>query len=257
MKIKAFGVSNWDDEASFFKQLPTFEEWSSRLYHYVPDIHDRVCITPGSYSPITEKISKELDRLKIDVIQIPFFRHTTYSKQNNFFRLGFMTGIWNALLLDKNHDSYELDFDILLHCQCRTFIGEDMSDHVEEFQRRPDLLMAPGFNCEGGSSIDVGLMFMKTKAALAYAATGYRHSCEQTSVCLNCEDEAFLLFYNTWYNPWPNLVSTKQKDSGSPGSRFTYTDIEDFKTWPIIATGDKHIDQEYYDEWINNHKITV
>lgn len=260
MKIKAFGVGNWDDEKQFFDQLPILKEWSERIYCFVPNIVDRICITPGSYSPVTQDILKELDQLKIDVIQTPFFRRGDYSRINNYFRLGFMTGIWHSLLLDKNADTYELPYDLILHCQCRTLIGEDMSPYIESFMERSDILMAPMYTSKIGTSVDVGCMFMKPYAAKTYLSTGFRQSCDQDIDCMNCEYEAFLMFAKYWYNPWPNLLSTKQKDSAStipPSdySIFRYNNIEDFCKLPIISVGDKHIEKKYFNKWKKNHKI--
>jgi hypothetical protein len=80
--------------------------------------------------------------------------------------------------------------------------------------KRKEVLMAPAFTSFIGSSIDVSLMFMKKSCVLTYSQTGARQNFEIFSnECLNCEEEAFLMFRNSWYNPWKEILSIKQFDS--------------------------------------------
>ena len=122
-------------------------------------------------------------------------------KKYNYFRYGFMIGIWQTLL-----DNY--DFDLLIHCQTRNLIGENLNKYIIDFKNKKDkILMAPSFHSLIGSSIDVSLMFMKRNAVISYTQTGVRQNFEFFSQkCLNCEEEAFLMFRNNWYNPWKNIL---------------------------------------------------
>ena len=244
MKILVYGVTNWDDEEQANNQSDHLNEWHERVNCFIGDT-EKVFITTGSYS------DPKLNPTTCDVVQIPFFRPYPYSKQNCYFRMGFMTGIWHALM--------NYDFDILIHCQCRNLIGEHLQPTLKYFNTLEDQIMSPTWSSMVGTSIDVGFMAMKKKAALMYCATGYRQNCDQSKTSINCEEEAYLMFNNSWFNPWPETLTCRPYDISYHHDSPNYPSIydltpEQIKELPIIATG-KHCNTQDLEQWKNNHPI--
>jgi hypothetical protein len=260
MKIVVYGVTNWDSRQDFGRSCSKCNleqnliEWYNRVLKFIPGTH-KLFLTTGTYS------DPRLNPIPVDLIQIPFFKTLEYSPQNNYFRNGFMVGIWKALL------DYA-DFDLLIQCQTTRIIGQDLSGILEEFMKRDEQLLAPRFtsgtnNNYNIKSIDVGFMVMKKNAALMYAVAGKRQSCDSHNSPMNCEDEAYLMFKNSWWNPWPNIPTLKQLDltantasdfGGSTDSWYNITDLEYFKKMPIIAIG-KHVELDYYNEWLKANPV--
>jgi hypothetical protein len=261
MKTIVYGVTNWDDEEEFKIECPLCNkknnliEWYNRIVSFIPNI-EHFFLTTGTYS------DPSLNPLPIPVYQIPFFKVFPYSAQNNYFRVGFMTGIWKSLLEAP-------DFDLLIHIQTTRMIGTDLTPLIEEFMSREEQLMAmrftSGVNREDDiKGIDVGFMAMKREAALMYAVGGRRFSCDNNPEPMNCEDEAYLMFNESWMTLWPDIPTPKQHDltykSGfskeelseyrGRESWYEITDVDYFKSLPIIATG-KHVDHDFYQAWLN------
>jgi len=247
MKIAVFGVTHWDDEVGAATQEPVISEWERRVRAFIPQC-TQIFLSTGSYSP------PEFCPIDVPVVQAEMYRGAPYSMRNNYFHYGFKTGIWKKVL--------DNDFDLLIHCQTTRFLGEDMTNHITEFMNRDELLMAPRFSSLIGSSIDVGFMCMKKQAALYYTATGRRQSFSLDEINLNCEEEAYMMFNGSWYNPWLDIPTIRQLDISYCrddigivyNSPFTITDIDKFRSLPLIANG-KHVTDEFLEEWKLAHPI--
>lgn len=269
MKILVYGTTHWDniEEVNFKKA--SLEEWYKRIKKNIPQASD-IFLTSGSYSDPT------LNPLPCPLYQIPFFRPFPYSQQNCFFRTGFLTGIWKALIDFA-------DFDILIHCQTRHFLGEDLTPYLKEFMTRKEVVMSINHTSNGGhlKGIDVGFIAMKRAAALLYTVSGYRQTCDDNPGVLAVEEEAYMMFENMWYSPWGEIPTFKQIDwpwrvsrkmkivngvlsseinnfkedyINSEPSPFDITDIEYFKKLPFIATS-FHVTDEFLNEWKKAHPL--
>jgi len=259
MKIVVFGVTHWDDEKDLnspscpiHNKRATLIEWYNRVFSFIPN-PEKVFLAAGTYS------DPKLNPLPLELIQIGFKKYIRYSRQNNYFRLGFMTGIWKGLL------DYP-DFDLLIHVQCTRYLGRDFTPWLNEFMKREEQLMAfsltsePPVYSDGEiyKAIDVGFMAMKKPAALMYAATGLRQCCERVVDALNCEEEAFNMFEGSWWNPYPEMPTMRQRDLAHEegglveegSSKFEITDIDYYKSLPIIANG-KHFTGEFAQAWVD------
>ena len=99
-----------------------------------------------------------------------------------------------------------------------------------------------------------------------YAVAGLRQSCDISPFALNCEEEAFLMFKNSWWNPWPEIPTVKQIDTTYRAlkknvkfensdeiypekSLYDITDVDYFKKLPIIANS-FHVENSYLKEWL-------
>lgn len=258
MKIIVYGVTNWDSSEEFEKECyicnKAFNliEWYNRNVTFIPNIH-HMFLTTGTYS------DPSLNPIPAPLYQLPFFKVLPYTAQNNYFRVGFMIGIWKALMDFP-------DFDLLIHVQTTRLIGKDLTPYIEEFMERDEQLMAMRFtsgkNRENDiKGIDVGFMAMKRNAALMYAVGGRRFSCDNNPSPMNCEDEAYLMFKDSWMVLWPEIPTPKQYDltyrsgmspeeKSNSDSWYDITDIDYFKNLPIIANG-KHVDHDFYEAWLN------
>lgn len=254
MKLLIYGVTNWEDKSEFESSCIKCNkgynliQWYNRIVTFIPAAK-KIFITTGTWS------DPSLVPIPVEVVQIPFIKTIPYTNQNSYFRVGLMTGIWKALL------NYP-DFDILLHCQTSRLLGQNILPLLEEFMKSKEQLMAMRFtsgkNRESGTNgIDVGFMAMKRNAALMYAVAGRRQSCENNPEPMTCEEEAYLLFKDSWKVMWPEIPTPKQRDLTYEGltynppkdSWYEITDIEYFKKLPIIANG-KHITHEFYEAWL-------
>jgi hypothetical protein len=262
MKIVVFGVTHWDNEKEFqttcsnCNKTDILFEWYNRVFNFIPNPY-KVFLAAGSES------NPALNPLPIDLYQIYFKKIFPYSNQNLYFRLGFMTGIWKALLDFP-------DFDLLIHVQATRYLGKDLTPYLREFLQRDEQVMACNYKSQlpevmekrVWNIMDIGFMAMKKPAALMYAATGYRQSCDPNLYPITAEEEALLMFKDSWWNPFPEIPTIRQRDLAYETlcendsidfkvgeSQFEITDIEYFKTLPIIANG-KHVTKEFLDAWL-------
>lgn len=247
MKVLIYGTTNWDNYKQAQKLKPNILQWQSRIEAFVP-YWTRLYLTTGTYSP------PEHNPTSLEMFQVPFYRPFQYSRQNCYFRIGFVTGIWRALMDWP-------DFDILIHCQPQRFIGEDLTDILDDFLSSDKQVLAPGYISSQLKGIDVGFIAMKRNAAMMYVAGGLRHSCDVNPDVLNVEEEAYSMFKDSWYNPWPDIQTCKQIDvphrfmNGQDAvSPYDITSIREFSKLPIIAT-EKHVTKEFYEEWLKYHPI--
>ena len=262
MKTIVYGVTHWDDEEQAKEQASDLHQWYNRVKTHIPNASE-IFLTTGTYSP------PQYNPLPCKLFQIPFFRPAPYNKQNCYFRLGFITGIWKALLDFP-------DFDLLIHCQCRHLLGESILEHLENFfYKRDELVMSINFTADNNTlyGMDVGFLVMKKPAALYYTIASKRNVCESSYECLNCEEEAYEMFKNNWYNPWPHIPTVKQIDlvynsqtqinkdgflectvQQNNKSKTEIIDLEYYKKLPFIANG-KHVSPSFYKSWLESHPV--
>lgn len=249
MKIIVYGVHHWNDNAPDKKTKQYCKEWYDRIIKNIPNVSE-VFVTTGSHSnPNKSPFPK-----KVSIIQnkIPYTQ--PYTLYHNYFRNGFMTGIWHALLNIS-------DWDILLHVQSRVLVGDNLTKQFQDFQNSSKQVICPSLIQQGINSMEISFFGMKPAAVMKYATGGHRPSFhyDSTEYTYNCEEEAYLMFHKTWFNPWPEIITTRQLDKScrsvglktehSPFSLFNLRDIEKL---PVVSTG-IHILPEYLQHWKNTH----
>ena len=269
MKVIVYGTSHWDNEEEIDFKRESLNEWYKRVEKFIPGASN-IFLTTGSYS------DPNLNPLPCPLYQVPFFRPFVYSQQNCYFRTGFLTGIWKSLI-DFS------DFDILVHCQTRHLLGENMIPFLEEFIKRDEVVMSIHHTSNGGGikGIDVGFMAMKKPAALLYTVSAERQTCDSNPHVIGVEEEALKMFDGLWYTPWDNIPTVRQIDwpwrtcktaqivnnvlcsrinnfkedyKNSEPSPLDITDIEYFKKLPFIATS-YHVTDEFLNEWKKAHPV--
>lgn len=268
MKIIVFGTTNWDSDerfnidCRFCNKKEELYQWYNRVFKFIPS-PEKVFITAGSESDVN------INPLPVDLYQIGFKKTIRHSNQNNYFRLGLMTGIWKTLL------DYP-DFDLLIHIQCNRLLGRNFEPWLKEFMEREEQLMAfnfksalpPGVPSKNDNCfIETGFMAMKRPAAQIYVAAGQRQCCDPNPYPFSCEEEAYSMFANSWWNPAPDILTIRQRDKAYEevcnleqlsidigSSEMEIKDIDFFKTLPIIAAGD-NLTHEFYDEWLQANPL--
>lgn len=249
MKIAVFGVYHWLNEPPTQEQIDYCKDWEARIHKHIGECE--IFVTTGTYSdPKFSPFSKN-----IPIIQNGCPPTQKYSVDHNYFRNGFMTGIWHALLNIK-------DYDILYHVQTRVKIGDNLTSHLQEFIKLENCsVMAPRFASNLGTLIEISCMAMKPSAVLAYATQGLRATfTPPDSNTMSCEQEAYLMFYQTWYNPWPHVITTRQLDPDQRGlphpfySAFTISESTEINKLPMISTG-KHILDKFSQQWEQQHPL--
>jgi len=245
MKVVVYGVVHWDSEKHAKEQRSDLIEWYTRVKKFIPC--DDIFLTAGTYS------NPQFNPLPIPIINNGIKYTNEYSIEWNYFRNGFMTGIWHA--------SMNLDFDILFHVQCRNLIGEDLSPYLENFYNREEIMMAPQWKASRwGITVEVSLMAMKNDAVKKYVGGGLRPSLALYSPVLNTELEAFHLFNENgqWYNPFYWITSTRKRDPDkwNAGRKYSQWDVpmNRFLKLPFIAIN-KHCSKEEADEWRKENPI--
>ena len=213
MKIIVFGTTNWDSEEQFnldckiCNKKEQLYEWYNRAFKFITNPY-KVFITAGSES------NTDINPLPVDLFQIGFKKTIRHSNQNNYFRLALMTGVWKTLL------EYP-DFDLLIHIQCNYLLGKDFGPLLSEFMQREEQLMALNFKSalpagmqakNNNCFIETGFMALKRPAAQIYVAAGMRQCCDPDPYPLSCEEEAYTMFANSWWNPIPDILTIRQRD---------------------------------------------
>jgi len=243
-KLIVFGVTHWNSKKDVNEQKNHLIEWYTRVKKYVP--YSEIFLTAGTYS------DPAFNPLRIPIINNGIKYTQEYCIEWNYFRNGFMTGIWHAAL--------NLDFDVLCHIQCRNLIGEDLTQYFEDFYKRDESIMAPQWNSsKRGTCIEVSLMAMKKPAIEKYLAGGLRPSLSPYGPLLNTEEEAFHLFdKGEWYNPfyWIKSIRKRDPDKWNAGRKYSQWDVkmEDFIKLPFVASS-IHCSKEELEEWKKEHPI--
>jgi hypothetical protein len=255
LKIIVFGVHHWPNREPTTAEKQHADEWYKRIKAFIPNT-SKVIVTTGTYSNINHSPFPA----EVEIVQNKIPYTDTYSREMNYFRNGFMTGIWNALI---NED----DWDILFHVQCRVLLGKSLTDEIAEFMNTRDKkVMAPRYTQKIGSSIEISIFAMKPFAVRKYATSGVRQSLNiYEAPDVNCEEEAIIMFSNTWFNPWQDVITTRQLDffDDEPGSvandaswvysPFAILNANVIKSLPFISTNDKHIEHDALNLWKENH----
>lgn len=238
MKIVVYGVTNWDSQAQVDYLKPSLEEWRNRVRCFCDE--PEMFMACGTYS------DPKLNPLNIPLIQNGVTKTRPYSKDWNYFRNGFITGCWHSLL--------NMEFDVLIHVQCRTLLGADLMSNLHRFMDSNKQIMAPKYvsktrNIE--NSVEVGMMAMKPDAVRLYTSFGIRPSLSPYDQ-INCETEALELFGNSWYNPYYEINTCRKRESSFGKDGVDDLRKEEFMKLPIIAA-QKHASEQDIQDWCNAH----
>jgi len=238
MKVVVFGIANWDCQAQADYLKPYMEEWRNRVRFFVND--PEIFISTGTYS------DPKYSPLNLPLVQNGITKTRPYSKNWNYFRNGFMTGCWNALL--------NMDFDVLFHIQCRNLLGTDMISNLHRFMDSTKQIMAPRFVSKSigiDNSVDVSLMAMKPDAVRLFTSFGLRPSLSPFEQ-QNCETEALELFKDSWYNPYPEINTCSKRVSSFGNDGPDDMSKEEFMRLPFIAA-QKHASSQDVADWCAEH----
>ncbi len=252
MNVIVYGVHHWSNEPQTLEHINSCQEWYNRIIKFIPNVNKVIIATGNLCNPEFSPFPKE-----VQIVQnnIPYTQE--YTRDYNYFRNGFMTGIWHSLLNEKN-------WDILFHIQGRVLIGEPLGDFLEFFNKSNYLVMAPKFTQFIGTSIEISIFAMKLDAVRKYATSTVRASFNVYGLPdLNCEEEAYVMFNDSWYNPWKSLLTTRQIDTfvddegcigeGMEYSPFAILNPQHIIKLPFISTGEKHITNESLKLWKEYH----
>ena len=238
MKIIVYGVTNWDSKAQADYLCPSLEEWRNRVRYFLHD--PEIFMTTGTYS------DSKFNPLNIPLIQNCITKTRPYSKEWNYFRNGFITGCWHGLL--------NMEFDILFHVQCRTFLGVDLISDLHRFMDSNKQIMAPRYVSKTRNitnSVEVGCMAMKPDAVRLFTSFGVRPSLSPYDQ-VNCEKEALDLFGNSWYNNKPEISTIRKRESSFGKDMDEDISKEEFMSLPIIAA-QKHASEQDIFDWCLAH----
>ena len=249
-RIIVFGVCNWDNKEHAESQKEHLTEWLNRVNYFINP--EKVFLAAGSYS------NPEYNPLpELQLVQNYWVPLGPYSPVNNYFRNGFIAGIWNALINEYGN------FDILFHLQCRQLIGENIETECNDFMNKSDkFILAPKWMdydhnqwCE---YVDISNIGMKPMAAKMFTSMGLRPSIGlRSNINEECyvqsEEEAALLFKNHWYNPWPMIETTRQLSWRLRPRKNRELTRDELLKLPFIATTAKNSIKEDVDEWKKTH----
>ena len=245
MKIVVYGVVHWNDKKHAKEQKDHIVEWYQRCKKFIP-LSD-LFLSAGTYS------DPKYNPLSIPIVNNGIKYTREYCIEWNYFRNGFMTGIWHAAL--------NLDYDILFHVQCRNLIGDNLTSYLIDFWSREEIIMAPQWKASRfGICVENSFMAMKKPAVESYLAGGLRPSLATFNPVLNTEQEAFHLFNEggNWYNPfhWITSIRKRDPDKWNAGRRNSQYDVSmvDFLKLPFIATN-RHCSEVEKNDWKLRHPV--
>lgn len=234
-KIVVFSVAFWQDEP------PTlYANWRARVEKFID--FDRLFIAPGSYSD--PKILTD----GTEVVQIGIKNTKDYSRDWNYFRVGFQTALYHLLLNIR-------DFDVAIHVQNSVLLNTDLTSIAKEFMGREETLAAPKICSEMGCFVETALMMLKKPAIEKYVTSPMRASLSN-SMAINVEEEALFLFNNDWWNFAPEITTIRQRDDtvvDSGGSPFELPE-DVFLDLPFIMAAN-HVSKANVKKWLEKNKI--
>ena len=232
-KTQVFGVCYWENEKPAY-----LEDWYARINKFLPN--QGVYLCPGCWS------DPKLCPIPVPVIQYGLKKSEDYSRNWCYYYSGFMTGIYHALL--------NLDFELLVHVQDRTLIGIDLTDIIQEFMERDEILCAPKYTGQIGVGIETGFMMMKKEAVMRYATSNMRCALSEYDQ-INVEDEALYMFDDDWWNPFPSIHTIREFD-GTFVFKKTPFNLSQKKTinLPILAAGKHSLKREQV-LWQQKHPL--
>lgn len=241
IKILVFGVTHWNNKNEMDKIIPQILDWKNRIISNVGS-HIKFFLTTGTYS-------EGIIPIYIPVYQNKVKFTNRYNIEWNYFRNGFMTGIWKALL--------DYKFDILFHIQPRILIGKSIRQELEDFWNdKNSIIMAPKLTYDYGIDVEISMIAMKREAVETYATSALRHSLSQVPLgAFNCEKEAENLFFDRWYNPWYKVKTIRKYPMVRREDCEYNLTAEQVMELPFISTGDLHIEKEDVEEWKIKHPV--
>jgi len=252
MNVLVYGVHHWPDRPPTKEEKDHCNEWYHRIMAFVPGVK-KVFVSTGTYSnPIHSPLPEN-----VHLVQNNIHLTESYSRANNYFRNGFMTGIWHSLINEKN-------WDVLFHVQTRVLLGESLEEEMKKFFADDEMnIMAPRFTQQIGCSVEISITAMKPLAARKFATSGVRQSLNiYDAPDVNCEEEAYIMFNDTWFNPWQSVITTRmsdhiRKDKRSlPGPFMIYNESV-LRSLPFISTNRTHITDDALNAWKEVHPCPV
>ena len=234
-KIVVFSVSFWKDNPPDF-----YDEWKARVEKFID--FDRLFIAPGSYSD--PKILPD----NPEIVQIGVKNTKEYSRDWNYFRVGFQTALYHLLLNVR-------DFDVAIHVQNSVLLNTDLTSIAKEFMEREETLAAPKMCSEMGCFIETALMMLKKPAIEKYITSPMRASLTK-AVSINVEEEALYMFNDSWWNFAPEILTMRKRDNtvlDVEGGLFEVPD-EDFLNLPFIMASN-HVSYNDVYRWLERNKI--
>ena len=234
-KIVVFSVSFWRDTPPHL-----YGEWKARVEKFIA--FDRLFIVPGSYSD--PKILPD----KPEVVQIGIKNTKDYSRDWNYFRVGFQTALYHLLLNVK-------EFDVAIHVQNSILLNMDLTSIAKEFMKREETIAAPKMCSEMGCFIETALMMLKRPAIEKYITSPMRASLSKAP-SINVEEEALYMFNDSWWNFAPEVLTARKKDNAvldADGGLFEVSD-EDFLNLPFIMASN-HVNETELQKWLEKNKI--
>jgi hypothetical protein len=160
-KIVVFSVSFWRDTPPAL-----YDDWKARVEKFID--FDHLFIAPGSYSD--PKILPD----NPEIIQIGIKNTNSYSRDWNYFRVGFQTALYHLLLNVR-------DFDVAIHVQNSILLNTDLTSIAKKFMEREETLAAPKMCSEMGCFVETALMMLKRPAIEKYITSPMRASLSKTS----------------------------------------------------------------------------
>jgi len=249
-RIIVYGVCNWGTEEYAQSQKEHLTEWRDRINHFIKP--DKIFLAAGTYSNPDWNPLPELR-----LVQNYWWPLGEYSPVNNYFRNGFMAGIWHALINEYGN------FDILFHLQCRQLIGEDITKECKDFLSKPDkFIIAPKWmdydHNKWCNYVDISNIGMKPIAAQMFTTMGLRPSIGLRQnlgdeYYVQSEEEAAILFQNHWYNPWPEIETTRQVSWRLYPRKNKELTREELLKLPFVATTRKNSIEGDINEWKKTH----
>ena len=238
MRILVFGVGNWNTQEEAESIRDDLIEWNNRINAFLGN--PKIFIASGTYS------DPMFNPLNIDLVQIGLHKKKEYSKKWNYFQVGFLSGLYHSL--------FNPDWDILIHCQCRTFIGIDMIPLIEEFSKRKEQVCALSWMCTSGKIPETGFLAMKPDAVKKIVTQTTRTPLSENDNEINSEDDLADLFHNNWWNPYPNIMTIRKDGKYNGFDDETKIDMNTFLNLPIVA-GTVHCHREELKSWCEKHPI--
>ena len=199
MKLLAFGIFYWRSQSDAQKAKSSMVEWKKRLDHYLDD--PDIFITSGTYS------DPKYNPTNMEFVQIDLPVTKPYSTGWNYWKHGFLTGVYHAMLNKR-------DWDVLCYVHYNLLLGENLIPKLKDFYDTPKEIASCSFIDPKGTFLEAGLMFLKKDAVLKYMTTNFKPCLDQSNR-MYIEEEMMELFSDSWYNLYPEIPTFRTNSDRS------------------------------------------
>jgi hypothetical protein len=246
-----FSTVCWNTKEEFDKLYSHMIDWKHRVDE---NFRNPYCFTTtGTYSDPRYR----LNDLKTLQIGVPYKDQDYEDIPNaiNYWKIGFLTGIFHALTHVK--------WNILAYVHYAVLLDIDLIPIIEEFEASDKIICAPQQLSQRGNSLETGLMLMKREAAIKFAT---RFPARETIMDPNggrisVEDQVCLLFENEWMVMRPDIPTIRKglpPFYNRPHTEFEKKfEISDkaFLDLPMIFGTEKHCGNELLCQWRYQHQL--